>query len=66
MAKCTKFGSKNTKLVIYLGITTIKCSKCGFDESKVYEVYPEEKKSQKAKGRYAVYKMGGSLRARKK
>ncbi|MDP3766000.1 MAG: hypothetical protein Q8R04_05800 [Nanoarchaeota archaeon] len=66
MKKCPKCGSENIKFKNYLGIKTIKCNDCGFDESKVYEVYPEEKKSQKAKGKYAVYKTGGSLRTRKK
>ena len=66
MNKCPKCGSKNIKLYTYLGIKTIKCKKCGFDESSVYEVYPEQKASQKAKGNYAVYKTGGSRRTIKK
>jgi len=64
--KCPKCGSKDVKLYGYLGIKAIKCNNCGFDERNVYEVYPEEKKSQKAKGEYAVYKTGGSQRTRKK
>ena len=64
-AKCPKCGSKNIKLYKYLGVIAIKCNNCGFDESSVYEVYPEQKTSQKAKGKYAVYKTGGSQRARK-
>ncbi|MEK6946360.1 MAG: hypothetical protein AABX32_02030 [Nanoarchaeota archaeon] len=66
MAKCPKCSSKDIKLLSYLGITVIKCSKCGFDERIVYDVYPEQKTSQKAKGNYSVYKTGGSQRARKK
>lgn len=66
MKKCSKCNSKNIKLYNYLGIKTIKCNNCGFDESSVYEVYPEQKTSQKAKGKYAIYKKGGSLRTRKK
>ena len=64
MNKCPKCGSKDIKVYQYLGIKTIKCKICGFDESAIYEVYPEQKTSQKAKGKYAVYKTGGSLRAR--
>jgi len=66
MKKCPKCGSKNTKFSSYLDIKIVKCGNCGFDESSVYEVYPEDKKSQKAKGRYNVYKAGGSQRTRKK
>ncbi|MBI1934837.1 hypothetical protein HYS31_00195 [Candidatus Woesearchaeota archaeon] len=63
--KCPKCGSKDIKPANYLGIKVIKCSNCGFDESSAYEVYPEQKASQKAKGRYSVYKVGGSRRTRK-
>lgn len=66
MKKCPKCGSKDIKFYNYLNIKTIKCSKCGFDESSAYEVYPEQKTSQKAKGKYNVYKTGGSRRTRKK
>lgn len=66
MGKCPKCGSGKIKLKNYLGIRAIKCSNCGFDESNIYEVYPEQKASQKAKGGYAVYKKGGSQRTRKK
>ncbi len=66
MRKCPKCGSKDIKLQNYLGVKTIKCNNCGFDEGSIYEVYPEQKTSQKAKGRYNIYKAGGSQRARKK
>lgn len=65
MNKCPKCGSKDTKLVDYLGAKTVKCNSCGFDESSIYEVYPEQKTSQKAKGKYNVYKTGGSQRTRR-
>lgn len=66
MRKCPKCNSKDIKLLSYLGINVIKCSKCGFDERVVYDVYPEQKTSQKAKGKYSVYKTGGTRRAVKK
>lgn len=66
MAKCPKCGSANIKFSGYLGIKMLKCNNCNFDESSVYEVYPEQKTSQKAKGKYTVYKKGGSQRTRKK
>ena len=49
-----------------MGIKAVKCNNCEFDESSVYEVYPEQKANQKAKGKYAVYKTGGSRRTLKK
>lgn len=61
---CPKCKSDKIKIVSYMGIKCIICSKCGFDESLEYEVYPEEKKSQKAKGRYNVYKAGGPKRTK--
>ena len=63
---CPKCNSQNIKLYNYLNIKTIKCNNCGFDESLLYEVYPEQKTSQKAKGKYTIYKKGGSLRTAKK
>ena len=66
MSKCPKCGSANVKIYNYLGVKAIKCNNCGFDEREVYEVFPEENKSQKAKGEYSVYKTGGSQRTRRK
>ena len=66
MNKCPKCGSKDIKFLDYLGIKALKCSSCGFDESAVYEVYPEQKTSQKAKGKYNVYKAGGGNRTKNK
>lgn len=66
MKHCPKCGSNDVKFYNYLNIKTIKCNNCGFDESSVYEVYPEQKTSQKAKGKYTIYKEGGSQRTRKR
>ena len=63
--KCPKCNSSKVKTVEYLGVKCIKCDNCGYNESQQYEVYPEEKTSQKAKGRYTPYKAGGSRRAKK-
>lgn len=62
MNKCPKCGSDDVKLYNYLGIKTIKCNNCGFDEGAAYDAVPEQKTSQKAKGRYNVYKAGGKRR----
>ena len=66
MKKCPKCSSSDVKLVKYLGINITKCNNCGFDEGSVYDVYPEQKASQKAKGQFTSYKTGGSQRTRKK
>lgn len=66
MRKCHKCGSYNIEPYLYHSVEVIKCNECGFDEGSVYDVVPEQKTSQKAKGRYNVYKTGGSQRTRKK
>ena len=65
MRKCPKCGSYNVMPYLYQSVEVIKCNECGFDESNIYEVFPEQKTSQKAKGKYTIYKTGGSLRTRK-
>ena len=65
MKKCPKCSSSKIKLVDYIGVKCIICSKCGYDETKQYDVYPEDKTSQKEKGRYTPYKAGGSKRGKK-
>lgn len=62
---CPKCESNNIKLIQYLGVNCIMCKNCGYDESKQYEVFPEDKVSQKEKGRYSPYKAGGFKRTRK-
>jgi len=59
---CPQCKSSKIKIVNYMGIKCIVCGNCEYDESKQYEVFPEEKKSQKAKGRYTPYKTGGFKR----
>ena len=62
---CPKCSSNNVKIINYMGVKCIVCNNCGFDESKQYDVFPEEKKSQKAKGQYTPYKVGGFRRVKK-
>ena len=61
---CPKCKSSKIKIISYMGVKCVVCRNCGFDESSQYEVYPEEKKSQKAKGKYNVYKAGGPKRTK--
>lgn len=62
--KCPKCGSTQANLQPYMGLMCIYCDKCGFDEACIYEVYAQEKTSQKAKGRHSPYKKGGGKRTR--
>lgn len=61
---CPECDSSKIKLINYMGIKCVICNECGFDESKQYEVFPEENKSQKAKGSYSPYKSGGLRRTK--
>ncbi len=56
---CPKCNSADVKIVRYMTINCLVCNRCGYDERNLYEVFPQEKKSQKAKGSYTVYKSGG-------
>ena len=62
--KCPQCKSDKIKIISYIGVKCIICRDCGFDESSQYEVFPEEKKSQRAKGRYNVYRVGGPKRTK--
>ena len=66
MQKCPKCGSYNVMPYLYQLVEVIKCGDCGFDEGAEFEQYPAEKTSQKAKGSYTKYKVGGSRRTNKK
>ena len=64
-SKCPKCGSNETTMSKYMGVDTLLCNVCGFDESLIYEIVPDQKTSQKAKGQYSVYKAGGHQRSKK-
>ena len=64
MGKCPRCLSENLKEVEYLGMKCILCNDCGYDERNELDVFPEEKTSQKEKGRYNPYKTGGKNRSK--
>ncbi|MBI2147784.1 hypothetical protein HYU19_04905 [Candidatus Woesearchaeota archaeon] len=64
-SKCPKCRSSNVAWEDYQGIPCITCQDCGFDERNEYDIAPEEKTSQQAKGSYMKYKTGGSRRTQK-
>jgi len=63
--KCPKCKSNNIKVIDYIGTKCIICKDCGFDESKQFDVFPEQKVSQKEKSRHTPYKIGGHKRTKK-
>ncbi len=62
--KCPQCESDKIRIIDYMGVKCVVCGNCGFDESSQYEVFGEEKKSQKAKGSYTPYKSGGHGRGK--
>jgi Zn ribbon nucleic-acid-binding protein len=63
--KCPVCKSTDTEVREIEGLDFLFCNKCKFDESEDWDLTePGEKKSQKAKARYAVYKRGGGGRTR--
>ncbi len=64
--RCPKCGSTNVKLGEYQGIEVVICPMCGFDESRIYDEFPEMRTSQKAKAQFTPYKAGGGRRTSKK
>ena len=65
MKTCQKCGSKKIVVEQYMGIPCIVCTSCGYDEASKYDLFPEEKTSQKAKGQFSPYKTGGAKRTTK-
>lgn len=59
--KCPKCKSK-LKKYHYQNTECYECEKCGFDSCSEYIELPEQRASQKAKGRYSPYKAGRSLK----
>ena len=53
--KCPKCGSTNIKFKNYLGIESIKCNNCGFDETELYEVFPEQRETQREKAKFLQF-----------
>lgn len=63
---CPKCDSTRIHSENYMDIDVLVCDTCGYDESSLYDIYPEQKTSQKAKGQFTPYKTGGGKRTRNK
>lgn len=62
---CPGCHSKNVKVIKDNSLTFIQCKACGYDELAGDEVFPEQRTSQREKGRFSPYKAGGKGRVRK-
>lgn len=62
---CPKCSSEDVETVKYLNVKCILCHRCGYDERNDLETTPEQRTSQKEKGRFSPYKTGGKARTRK-
>lgn len=65
MPKCLSCGSSNVKQIEENGMEFIQCNDCGYNELEE-GVVPEQRTSQREKGKYSPYKQGGKGRVRKK
>jgi len=61
MKKCPKCGSEDVE-VIDEELGFIKCKHCDFDELE--ESYPQDRNTQREKGKYSPYKSGGARRGK--
>jgi Zn ribbon nucleic-acid-binding protein len=61
---CPICSSENVIVTREQGIRSLKCIKCGYDESDDLETAPSFKSSQKAKAKNNPYKTGGPRRAK--
>lgn len=55
--KCSKCGSEKIKKYKYENIDCYQCLKCNYDSCEEQE-FPEQRTSQREKGRYNPYKAG--------
>lgn len=66
MQRCPRCFSEDVKYVHALGKDFIYCRSCKYDEREIYDVFPEERTSQKGKRQFSPYKTGGSGRVLRK
>ncbi len=66
MRFCLRCKSENIRVIEYLGVECIVCNDCGYDGREQYEMYPQQRTSQREKTRFTPYKAGGAQRTVKK
>ena len=62
---CPKCEGTEGKVVEYMDVECVVCNTCGVDERNEVGKAASEQTSQKAKGNYSKYKVGGSDRVQK-
>ena len=66
MKPCPKCH-KETEILEEDGATYAVCKHCGYDEREAYdEAYPEQRGTQREKGKHSPYKQGGHGRTQAK
>ena len=65
MKICPECKSKNVEVVKYLGASCLVCKDCGYDERDTYDVFADERSTQREKRRYTPYRAGGGRRTSK-
>ncbi|NQV09342.1 hypothetical protein HQ529_05825 [Candidatus Woesearchaeota archaeon] len=61
---CPQCGSNDIEELEYLSVKAILCHRCGYDERNELETTPDQRTSQKEKGRFTPYKTGGKNRTK--
>ncbi|HIG92902.1 TPA: hypothetical protein HA242_03945 [Candidatus Woesearchaeota archaeon] len=64
MHHCPKCKSPGVNITYHNGIPFLHCRHCGYNELAEEDTFPEDRTSQREKGRYSPYKTGGSGRTR--
>jgi len=60
--KCPECNSDNVHIIKIGKKAHIVCNDCFYDETNEFDVYPEQRETQREKARYSPYKTGGSRR----
>ena len=65
MKICPRCKSENIKEVDYMNVKCIICNDCGYDQRETYDVFPEDRETQREKRKFSPYKAGGGKRTLK-
>jgi len=54
--KCPKCGSKRVTFVSYMGAKALLCGSCGYDETDVLSITPNQRNTQREKRSYNPFR----------
>lgn len=63
---CPRCRSSEVFVVRYRGTSCVVCRACGYDERDEYEVFPEQRSTQREKASHSPYRRGGKNRTQKR